>query len=103
MIYIGTHYVERDELAYGLYELNFKTPDQRARHRYQIIVVKRGDSLAEYRKDLGAVSKFKGCDQIRIPSFFVLTVAELMDIAEKVRHTKFFDKKELVKAEKINE
>lgn len=105
-IYKGTHYVDPDEPCLGLYELNFKSPDQRSRHRYQIIVVMRGDEPAEYRKDLGLAEKWQGVDQFRIPGgvydptdgkFYIEeTVGRLMDFAEKMRQHPLFDKADLL-------
>ena len=50
---IVTTAVNRDEPAFSLREINESTPDFKERHRYQIIRVVRGDSLATYRRDLG--------------------------------------------------
>lgn len=103
---IGATDIKPDEPCLGLYEMNFKTPNQKARHRYQIIIVIRdGDKPAEYRIDLGNVKKFKGVDQIRIPGGIVdeitgkiyieETVGRLQDIANKVRGVPAFDKMDL--------
>ena len=100
MIYIGTDYILKEELAYGLYELNFKSPDQKSRRRYQIIVVNRDDKLAEHRIDMGLAKKFKH-DQLRIPSMFVHTVGELQDMANQLRKQPSLDKLERVGVNKI--
>ncbi len=110
-LYQGTTYALNNEPCIGLYELNFKTPDQRERHRYQIIVVVRNDKPAEFRKDLGKAKKYKH-DQFRIPgSVFnektgktdiLHTVGELKDIADQMRLHKW-DKKELVGVNRIKE
>jgi len=90
----GTHYILPDEPCYGLYELNFQSPGNKGFHRYQIILVIRGDRLAEYRQDMGLAKKYKG-DQVRIPGgvkdettgriTIVHTVAELQELAEYIR------------------
>ncbi len=111
MIYQGTNVVTLDEPCLGLFELNYKTPNQKARHRYQIILVMRNDKPAEFRRDLGLTSKFKGKDQFRIPGGIISknkvyiehTVGELKDIADALRVKRPFDKRELVGVDKINE
>lgn len=112
-LYQATDYILFDEPCYGLYELNYKSPDQHTRRRYQIIIVMRNDKPAEYRKDMGSVKKFKGLDQFRIPGGvqnettgrfdIVHTVGELMDIADYLRVKRPFDKKAFLKLDKINE
>ena len=107
---VGAAGITDDEPALALYELNLKTPDERARHRYQIVMVIRGDKPAEFRIDLGDAKKFKH-DQIRIPGgarddatgkFHIEhTVGELKDIARWVRDNPPFDKKELAQVNKI--
>ncbi len=112
-IYQGTTYALKDEPCLGLFELNFKSPDQRSRRRYQIVVVMRNDKPAECRHDLGLASKFKKVDQFRIPGGVTNretgrieichTVGELMDIADHLRINRPFDKRELAKVDKIKE
>ena len=102
---LGATDISDDDPCLGLYELNFKSPDQRSRHRYQIImVIRNGDKPAEYRIDLGLASKFKGVDQFRIPGgvidetgqiFIEETVGRLKDIANKMRQRPLFDKMDL--------
>ena len=101
----GTDHISPDEPALGLYELNFKTPDQTARHRYQIIMVIRNDKPAEYRIDLGDAKKFKDIDQFRIPGgitdyttgkiYIEETVGSLKTIADQLRKAPCFDKMDL--------
>jgi len=109
---LGAPFITDDEPCLGLYELNFKSPDQRSRHRYQIImVIRNGDKPAEHRIDLGLASKFKGVDQFRIPGGIVdedtgkiyieETVGRLKDIANIMRGRPAFDKRELVNARSI--
>ncbi len=105
-IYKATNAVLKDEPCLGLYELNFKAPDQKSRHRYQIYVVIRNDEPYEFRKDMGLTSKFKKVDQFRIPGgvidettgriFIEHTVGELSDIADWLRTKKAFDAVEAV-------
>ena len=66
-------------------------------HRFQVIIVVRDDSLAEFRIDLGLASDFKR-PEFRIPGGVVVghgrieilhTVAELQEIADTLRHTPF--------------
>lgn len=85
-----TTYVRRGEPAYALAEINLPTPDHKAKHRYQIIYVLRGDKVTEFRRDLGDRSKFGDAPQLRIPSFWVHEVGELMDMAEELRDTSYW-------------
>lgn len=106
MIHLATDWVKYDEPCFGLYELNFKTPDEKARHRYQICIVLRGDQKYEYRKDLGDAKKFKGIEQIRIPGGLpderpVETVGRLMDIANTLRSNKLYDPNILTGLDKV--
>lgn len=80
-----TTYVERGEPAYALSEVNLAPPDFKAKHRYQIIYVQRGDKLAEFRRDLGLATNFPNSPALRIPSFWVHEVGELMDMADELR------------------
>ena len=112
-IYQGTSYALNDEPCLGLYELNFKAPDQRSRRRYQIIVVIRDDKPAEYTHDMGLASKFKGIDQFRVPGGvtnektgrieILHTVGELKDIADYMRLHRPFDRRELAQVNQIKE
>ena len=73
------------ELAFALYEINEKTPDLKEMHRYQVILVNRGDKLAEYRVDMGGADKWKHCRFINIPALWEHSVAELQFIAGQIR------------------
>jgi len=88
-----------DEKAWGLYELNFQSPGSKGFHRYQIIQVPRDGVMCEWRKDLGRASKFKGVNQLRIPSFMVHSVDELMAIANASRHRSEIDVKDFLQLE----
>jgi len=79
-----------------LFELNYQAPDRTGFHRYQIIQVPRGDTICEWRKDLGKASKFKGVDQMRIPSYMEHTVDELMAIADNIRWSRGIDVKDFL-------
>ena len=102
---VGAAGITDDEKCLGLYEMNFKTPDQSARHRYQIIMVIRDDKPAEYRIDLGDAKKFKNVDQFRIPGgvtdyttgkiYIEETVGRLKTIADQLRKAPCFDKMDL--------
>ena len=109
-ILIGTTHVLADEPCLGLAELNKQSPDSRGFHRYQFISVIRNDKRVDYREDLGLASDYKA-DQFVIPGgvenerggVIVETVGRLKDIAEQVRNTKLWDKRELVKRNNIKE
>ena len=92
---LGTNLVSMDEPCFGLSEVELQAPGSRGLHRYQIMYVVRGDRLAEMRRDLGPVAKFKGVQQFRVPGGIidektgkgeiVHTVGELIDIADFLR------------------
>lgn len=64
-IYYGTDFVLVDEPCFNLAEVNLMAPEDGKWHRYQIVVVVRNDKLAEYREDMGLVTKFKA-NQFRV-------------------------------------
>jgi len=100
-IYIGTNWIDKDEKAIGLTEVNEKAPNSNKSHRYQKIHVVRDDREAEYRKDLGSTKNFKGVDSLIIPSIMEHTVGELQEMADQFRSEKSpFDKKELARVNK---
>jgi hypothetical protein len=74
------------EPAMGLYEIHEQSPGSRGFHRYQIIHVIRDGRIAEFRRDMGLASNFKGARQIRIPAYLEHTVDELMDLADQLRY-----------------
>lgn len=84
-----TQYVNKDEKAYFLVEIN-SAPKAvlntfgHGRRRYQIMWVNRNGVLAAYVVDLGEANAY-AAKQLRIPSFWEHTVAELQDMAEKYR------------------
>lgn len=107
-ILYGTHYITEDEPCMGLREVNLQVPNKGFR-RFQIIFVMRGNKPAEYRKDMGAASKFKA-DQLNILGgarddagrFHIEhTVGELRDIADYMRERPAFDKRELAQTDNI--
>ena len=84
--------VSPDEKAYALVELNMtpysftkggrkgKPKSWAGLHRYQVIMVNRGDRLAEYHRDMGDAALYP-FGTLRIPSLWEHTVAQLQDIA----------------------
>lgn len=86
----ATHAVSMDEMSFGLYEHNLQSPGSKGWRRYQIILVNRGDRIAEFRRDLGPAKDF-AASPIRIPACVpepggrmepLHTVGELIDIAD---------------------
>lgn len=108
----GTAFVLEDEPCLLLVEMNLKAPDQKLRKRYQIIHVIRNDKPAEFRQDLGLAKEFKA-DQFRIPGgiideqmgriYIEETVGRLKEMADQIRGNPPFNKRELVKSDKIKE
>lgn len=78
-----------NEKAISLYEMHLQSPGSKGFHRYQIIRVPRNGVVCEWRKDMGKASKFKGINQLRIPSLMEHTVDELKAIADTLRSSKF--------------
>jgi len=89
------------EKAYGLTEINEQSPGSKGFHRYQVIQVNRDGHLANFRRDMGPVSNFKGVKQLRIPSLFEHTVDELMDMAVELRNETEIDIKDWLKLDKL--
>ena len=75
--------VSVDERAFSLAEMPFKTADEKAIRRFQVIRVNRADRLAEFRTDLGPWRQ--GDRAFAIPAFWEHTVGELRDMADKLR------------------
>jgi hypothetical protein len=94
--------VNGDEKAMGLYEIHEQSPNYSGFHRYQIIHVMRDGKIAEFRKDMGLASKYKGVKQLRIPSYMEHTVDELMDLADELRYVHNIDYKDLASLDKVN-
>jgi len=88
-----------NEKAYGLGEIHEQSPDFTGFHRYQVITVLRDGRLAEFRRDMGLASKFKGINPLAIPSFFEHTVDELMDLADELRGQVKIDVKDWLELE----
>lgn len=78
-----------DEKALSLCEMHEQSPGSKGFHRYQVIRVPRNGVICEWRKDMGSVKKFRGINQLRIPSFMEHTVDELKAIADELRASKF--------------
>jgi len=110
---LGTTYILNDEPCLQLSEVILQSPGNKGFRRYQVInVIREGDRLAEYRKDLGKAKKFKGVDQFRIPGgvataegrYDILhTVGELIDIADGLRKGSMMDKREIIGINRIKE
>lgn len=91
---VGTDYISMDEWCFSLKEMNEESPGAKGAHRYQIIKVIRGDQIAEYRRDLGAATRFTA-QQFIIPggvanpqtgkAELLHSVGELMDVADYLR------------------
>jgi hypothetical protein len=94
--------IKGDEKAVGLTETNYKTPDQKAIHRYQCIYVVRDGQTAEFRRDLGDAKNFKGVYPMNIPSLLEHTVDELLDLANELRGQAKIDVKDLLGLDKFN-
>lgn len=88
--------VTGDEKALWLSESNQLSPDKKAWHRYQEIGVIRNGLEAEFRRDMGLASNYKGVKQLLIPSLLEHTVDELMDIADNIRYETHLDVKSLL-------
>jgi hypothetical protein len=74
--------VSDDEWSLLLEEVDLKTPDQSGWHRYQRIIVVRGDAPAEFTLDLGP-SDAQKVEQFRIPTYVKLGNGR-MEATEKV-------------------
>jgi len=109
-ILYGTHWIAEDEPCLGLFEIHEQSLGSHGFHRYQIIYVMRGDKPAEYRLDMGLVKDhWLDVDSFRIPGgayneetdkFYVEhTVGELREMAESLRCSKSWDKRELAKVD----
>ena len=106
----GTNFVLDTEPCFGLAEIIRQPPDSRGLHRYQIIKVLRDDKLVEFEQDLGLSSKIK-VDQFLIPGGvstgkggeILHNVGELIEIADQLKGTKLWDKKELAQNNDIRE
>ena len=80
-------FVLPDEKAWNYIEMDEQSPGSHGFHRYKIILIKRGDSMAEYREDMGKSELFKDARRtIHIPAVFEHTVGELLDIADELRY-----------------
>ena len=90
--------VDPNEGCYNLSELDQQSPGNHGWHRYQIIIVVRNDTLAEYREDLGPRTNFPNSNQFRIsgyddpngwPCNIIETVGRLKAFAEDMRNNPF--------------
>jgi len=101
-VILGTDTIQGNEPAWGLFELNYQSPHYKGFHRYQIIQIVREGRIWEWRKDMGSAKKFKGINQLRIPSLMEHTVEELMAIADALRGTSDIDVKGFLELDKYN-
>ena len=96
---LGTAAVVMDEPCFSLKEMLGPAPDSRSVRRWQTIrVIRYGDRLAEFRRDLGEASGFTAGEFI-IPGGVIdeatgrieieHTVGELIDIADLIRSDKY--------------
>ena len=85
-----------DEKAWGLFEIHEQAPDSSGFHRYQVLQIIRNGQIAEWRRDMGLASTFKGINQLRIPSLLEHSCQELMDLADELRGEKGIDLDDLL-------
>ena len=83
------------EKAFALYEVNEQAPDNSGMRRYQVILVNRGDKLAEYRVDMGKAKKWENTRFINVPSLWEHSVVELQYIANQIRDESVQDELDL--------
>jgi len=93
---LAANTITGEEKGWGLFELNQIAPDNSAVHRYQIVQVIRDGQIAEWRRDMGLASTFKGINQLRIPSLLEHSCQELMDLADELRGEKGIDLDDLL-------
>ena len=83
-----------NEPAYALSEVNLKTPDEKAWHRYQRIAVVRNDAISMSVRDMGPASAYTApqfriiggdVDDINGRGIAWETVASIQDMAEQMR------------------
>ena len=78
-------FVLPNEKAYLLVEINLPHPvDYKGKFRYQMIWVNRDDQITRYIVELGSAEDFTA-PQLRIPSFWEHSVAELQYLADEER------------------
>ena len=88
-----------DEKAMWLQERHEQSPTFGGFHRYQVICVVRDGKLAEWRKDMGLASLYKGINPLNIPSFMEHSVDELMFLADELRGEVKIDIKDFMQLE----
>lgn len=74
-----------DEKALWLREIDEQSSGNRGFHRYQLVYVVRDGNWAEFRRDLGPSTNFKGINYLNIPSLLEKTVDQLFDLANELR------------------
>ncbi len=80
-----TERISEDEPAWSLAELNLRTPDSRATHRYQVVVVRRDGEPAQHREDMGLSTNYKK-GEFRVQSFWYESVGQAREIADYLRN-----------------
>ena len=95
LVHIVTAIISFDEPCLALTEQNIQSPGSRGFHRYRTVAVVRNDRTVTFMEDMGAVEKWPGAQQFRIPGGLVddetgrieivHTVGELYDIADFLR------------------
>ena len=83
--------LDPNEKVYRLSEMNLVRPPTYQWRRYQIILVNRGDRIAEWWYDLGPSFAFT-VEQFTFPMLWEHTVAEAQEIAEIKRHDDFWQR-----------
>ena len=91
----GVIVLRPNEPCFNLSELNQKSPDGKSWRRFQIALVIRDGSFAEWRRDMGPAETFTA-NQFRIPGGVIdsktgqveilHTIEELWDIADHLRN-----------------
>ncbi len=100
-IVLATLEVNVNEKAYSLQEFHEQSLGSKGFHRYRVIMVNRGDRLAEYREDMGLAKNFKGIRQFNIPSLWEHSIAELLDLADTLRNETFIDIKDWLELDQM--
>jgi len=97
---VATQSVNDNEKAWAYLEVEEQSPGSHGFHRYQILYVNRDGNMAEYRKDMGGAKNFVGAKKIiHIPSVWLHSVAELIDLAGELRWESSIDVKDFLELE----
>lgn len=96
----GTQFVLGNEACYRLSEVNLQSPGSRGFHRYQILRVIRNGQMTIYIEDMG-LSKHINADPLIIFGCEDETVDRMKYMADQMRYTPPFDRKELAACDKV--